>query len=56
MLSGFRQSFKTPGKSILRTDISTNLVCKNFFQPERFSNETNHDNWELENEYFVRRL
>ena len=33
MFSGFRQIFKTPGKTILSTDIFTNLVGKNFFQP-----------------------
>ena len=37
MLSDFRQIFKTPGKSISRTDIFTNLVGKNFFPTERFS-------------------
>ena len=30
-------SFKTSEKSISRTDIFTNLVGKNFFQPEKFS-------------------
>ena len=44
MFSGFRQIFKTPGKSISRTDIFTNLVGKNFFQLYRFLNETNHGN------------
>ena len=43
MLSGFRQIFKTPGKGISRTDIFTNLVGKNFFQPENFLNETSHE-------------
>ena len=43
MFSDFRQIFKTPGKSISRTDIFTNLVGKNFFQRKRFLNETNHD-------------
>ena len=40
--SGFRQIFKTPGKSSSRTNIFTNLVGKNVFQPERFLNEANH--------------
>ena len=43
MFLDFRQIFKTPGKSISRADIFTDLVGKNFFQPERFLNETNHD-------------
>ena len=37
MLSGLRQIFKTPGKSISCTDIFTNLVDKNFFHRGRFS-------------------
>ena len=45
MLLGFRQSFKAPENSISRTNIftnlagkiDTNLVGKNLFQPEIFS-------------------
>ena len=48
MFSGFRQIFKTPGSSISRTDIFTNLVRKNFFQVKRFLNETNDGDWELQ--------
>ena len=43
MFSGFRQIFKTPGKSISSSDIFTGFVGKNFFQLKRFLNETNHD-------------
>ena len=48
IFSGFRQIFKTPEKSISRTNIFTNLLGKNFFQPERFLNETNDGDWELQ--------
>ena len=35
MFSDFRQIFKTPGKSISRTDIFTNVVGKNFFSARK---------------------
>ena len=35
MLSGFGQIFKTPEKSISRTDTFANTVGENIFQPER---------------------
>ena len=70
MLSGFWQIFKRPGKNISCTDIFINLVDKKLFHHGRFSktpasvlnqfpffycwNETNHDDWDLDNRYFVR--